>query len=94
MAVTRSTSSTSSGSNSNVLVPVSWKRPQYSQVSGSRFAALEGCLGDLQSPTIHVDPSVHCNIDPSREMPEALRSLGIPGAFVLSFDCSLCEVKF
>uniref|UniRef100_A0A672UQL2 FRY microtubule binding protein n=1 Tax=Strigops habroptila TaxID=2489341 RepID=A0A672UQL2_STRHB len=31
MAVTRSTSSTSSGSNSNVLVPVSWKRPQYSQ---------------------------------------------------------------
>lgn len=38
MAVTRSTSSTSSGSNSNVLVPVSWKRPQYSQV---------GC------PTIH-----------------------------------------
>lgn len=32
MPVTRSTSSTSSGSNSNVLVPVSWKRPQYSQV--------------------------------------------------------------
>lgn len=33
-AVTRSTSSTSSGSNSNnVLVPVSWKRPQSSQVS-------------------------------------------------------------
>lgn len=32
VAVTRSTSSTSSGSNSNVLVPVSWKRPQYSQV--------------------------------------------------------------
>lgn len=31
MAVTRSASSTSSGSNSNVLVPVSWKRPQYSQ---------------------------------------------------------------
>ncbi|XP_026530805.1 protein furry homolog isoform X2 [Notechis scutatus] len=31
MPVTRSTSSTSSGSNSNVLVPVSWKRPQYSQ---------------------------------------------------------------
>ncbi|XP_010154358.1 PREDICTED: protein furry homolog, partial [Eurypyga helias] len=31
VAVTRSTSSTSSGSNSNVLVPVSWKRPQYSQ---------------------------------------------------------------
>lgn len=33
MAVTRSASSTSSGSNSNVLVPVSWKRPQYSQVN-------------------------------------------------------------
>lgn len=33
MAVTRSTSSTSSGSNSNtILVPVSWRRPQYSQV--------------------------------------------------------------
>nr|XP_033804350.1 protein furry homolog isoform X3 [Geotrypetes seraphini] len=31
MSVTRSTSSTSSGSNSNVLVPVSWKRPQSSQ---------------------------------------------------------------
>ncbi|XP_073439281.1 protein furry homolog isoform X3 [Dendrobates tinctorius] len=31
MAVTRSTSSTSSGSNSNALVPVSWKRPQSSQ---------------------------------------------------------------
>ncbi|XP_053433687.1 protein furry homolog-like isoform X2 [Nycticebus coucang] len=30
-AVTRSTSSTSSGSNSNALVPVSWKRPQLSQ---------------------------------------------------------------
>uniref|UniRef100_A0A8B9R890 FRY microtubule binding protein n=2 Tax=Anas platyrhynchos TaxID=8839 RepID=A0A8B9R890_ANAPL len=35
MAVTRSTSSTSSGSNSNVLVPVSWKRPQY--FSGKLF---------------------------------------------------------
>ncbi len=33
IAVTRSTSSTSSGSNSNGLVPVSWKRPQLSQVS-------------------------------------------------------------
>ncbi|MEQ2167848.1 hypothetical protein GOODEAATRI_008190, partial [Goodea atripinnis] len=33
MAVTRSTSSTSSGSNSNtILVPVSWRRPQSSQV--------------------------------------------------------------
>ncbi|XP_075418885.1 protein furry homolog isoform X3 [Tenrec ecaudatus] len=31
MAVPRSTSSTSSGSNSNILVPVSWKRPQHSQ---------------------------------------------------------------
>ncbi|XP_039769737.1 protein furry homolog-like isoform X3 [Ornithorhynchus anatinus] len=31
IAVTRSTSSTSSGSNSNALVPVSWKRPQMSQ---------------------------------------------------------------
>ncbi|XP_039601673.1 protein furry homolog isoform X2 [Polypterus senegalus] len=31
IAVTRSTSSTSSGSNSNVLVPVSWKKPQSSQ---------------------------------------------------------------
>ncbi|KAG8452837.1 hypothetical protein GDO86_004577 [Hymenochirus boettgeri] len=31
MPVTRSTSSTSSGSNSNALVPVSWKRPQTSQ---------------------------------------------------------------
>ncbi|XP_049599048.1 protein furry homolog isoform X7 [Syngnathus scovelli] len=32
MAVTRSTSSTSSGSNSNtILVPVSWRQPQYSQ---------------------------------------------------------------
>ncbi|XP_041344416.1 protein furry homolog-like isoform X3 [Pyrgilauda ruficollis] len=31
IAVTRSTSSTSSGSNSNALVPVSWKRPQPSQ---------------------------------------------------------------
>ncbi|XP_074881617.1 protein furry homolog-like isoform X5 [Buteo buteo] len=31
IAVTRSTSSTSSGSNSNALVPVSWKRPQLSQ---------------------------------------------------------------
>ncbi|KAM9333736.1 protein furry homolog isoform 1-T1 [Pholidichthys leucotaenia] len=32
MAVTRSTSSTSSGSNSNtILVPVSWRRPQLSQ---------------------------------------------------------------
>jgi len=38
MAVTRSTSSTSSGSNSNVLVPVSWKRPQYSQVNSSKIA--------------------------------------------------------
>lgn len=37
MAVTRSTSSTSSGSNSNVLVPVSWKRPQYSQVGSPLF---------------------------------------------------------
>lgn len=34
IAVTRSTSSTSSGSNSNGLVPVSWKRPQLSQVTG------------------------------------------------------------
>ena len=33
IAVTRSTSSTSSGSNSNGLVPVSWKRPQLSQVT-------------------------------------------------------------
>lgn len=34
MAVTRSTSSTSSGSNSNtILVPVSWRRPQSSQVN-------------------------------------------------------------
>lgn len=34
MAVTRSTSSTSSGSNSNtILVPVSWRRPQSSQVT-------------------------------------------------------------
>lgn len=33
MPVTRSTSSTSSGSNSNALVPVSWKRPQSSQVT-------------------------------------------------------------
>lgn len=33
MAVTRSTSSTSSGSNSNTIrVPVSWRRPQSSQV--------------------------------------------------------------
>lgn len=33
IAVTRSTSSTSSGSSSNpVLVPVSWKKPQSSQV--------------------------------------------------------------
>ncbi|KAM5336812.1 protein furry homolog-like isoform 4-T4 [Glossophaga mutica] len=31
IAVTRSTSSTSSGSNSTALVPVSWKRPQLSQ---------------------------------------------------------------
>ncbi|XP_061834044.1 protein furry homolog-like isoform X4 [Nerophis lumbriciformis] len=31
IAVTRSTSSTSSGSNSNGLLPVSWKRPQLSQ---------------------------------------------------------------
>ncbi|XP_041435403.1 protein furry homolog-like isoform X11 [Xenopus laevis] len=31
IAVTRSTSSTSSGSNSNALVSVSWKRPQLSQ---------------------------------------------------------------
>ncbi|XP_018100157.1 FRY microtubule binding protein L homeolog isoform X3 [Xenopus laevis] len=31
LPVTRSTSSTSSGSNSNALVPVSWKRPQTSQ---------------------------------------------------------------
>lgn len=31
IAVTRSTSSTSSGSTSNALVPVSWKRPQLSQ---------------------------------------------------------------
>nr|XP_033801710.1 protein furry homolog-like isoform X6 [Geotrypetes seraphini] len=31
IAVTRSTSSTSSGSNSNALLPVSWKRPQLSQ---------------------------------------------------------------
>lgn len=38
MAVTRSTSSTSSGSNSNVLVPVSWKRPQYSQVNSFKIA--------------------------------------------------------
>lgn len=37
MAVTRSASSTSSGSNSNVLVPVSWKRPQYSQVQKPRL---------------------------------------------------------
>ncbi|RXM97998.1 Protein furry homolog-like [Acipenser ruthenus] len=33
IAVTRSTSSTSSGSNSNGLVPVSWKRPQLSQLN-------------------------------------------------------------
>lgn len=34
MAVTRSTSSTSSGSNSNtILVPVSWRKPQSSQVN-------------------------------------------------------------
>ncbi|PNI60440.1 FRY isoform 6 [Pan troglodytes] len=41
MAVTRSTSSTSSGSNSNVLVPVSWKRPQYSQVIFSSCGDLD-----------------------------------------------------
>ncbi|ELK18720.1 Protein furry like protein [Pteropus alecto] len=41
VAVTRSTSSTSSGSNSNVLVPVSWKRPQYSQVIFSSCGDLD-----------------------------------------------------
>ncbi|KAJ6662355.1 hypothetical protein lerEdw1_012519 [Lerista edwardsae] len=41
MPVTRSTSSTSSGSNSNVLVPVSWKRPQYSQVIFSSCGDLD-----------------------------------------------------
>lgn len=37
IAVTRSTSSTSSGSNSNGLVPVSWKRPQLSQVIDTKM---------------------------------------------------------
>lgn len=49
MAVTRSTSSTSSGSNSNVLVPVSWKRPQYSQVP-SPSSRVGRPLGDLLTP--------------------------------------------
>ncbi|MEQ2264974.1 hypothetical protein XENORESO_000577 [Xenotaenia resolanae] len=41
-AVTHSTSSTSSGSNANnVLVPVSWKRPQYSQVVFSSCGELD-----------------------------------------------------
>lgn len=40
-AVTRSTSSTSSGSTTNnVLVPVSWKRPQSSQVGTSSHSFL------------------------------------------------------
>lgn len=50
VAVTRSTSSTSSGSNSNVLVPVSWKRPQYSQVWSPGLQA-GGELGGLVGPT-------------------------------------------
>ncbi|KAI3373188.1 hypothetical protein L3Q82_006495 [Scortum barcoo] len=42
MAVTRSTSSTSSGSNSNtILVPVSWRRPQSSQVIFSSCGDLD-----------------------------------------------------
>ncbi|KAG2457353.1 FRY protein, partial [Polypterus senegalus] len=41
IAVTRSTSSTSSGSNSNVLVPVSWKKPQSSQVIFSSCGDLD-----------------------------------------------------
>lgn len=40
--VTRSTSSTSSGSTANnVLVPVSWKRPQSSQASSSSHSVTE-----------------------------------------------------
>lgn len=45
VAVTRSTSSTSSGSNSNVLVPVSWKRPQYSQVWSPGLQGWRGARG-------------------------------------------------
>uniref|UniRef100_A0A452F558 FRY microtubule binding protein n=1 Tax=Capra hircus TaxID=9925 RepID=A0A452F558_CAPHI len=55
MAVTRSASSTSSGSNSNVLVPVSWKRPQYSQVKSPRLAGL--------------DRTVICDLGISQESP-------------------------
>ncbi|KAJ8795363.1 hypothetical protein J1605_018378 [Eschrichtius robustus] len=50
IAVTRSTSSTSSGSNSNALVPVSWKRPQLSQVVFSSNEDLE--VGDQQTSLI------------------------------------------
>ncbi|XP_037530317.1 protein furry homolog-like [Nematolebias whitei] len=53
IAVTRSTSSTSSGSNSNGLVPVSWKRPQLSQlVSCGLLETLKFSVLELQE---HLD---------------------------------------
>ena len=59
MAVTRSASSTSSGSNSNVLVPVSWKRPQYSQVKSPRLAGLDRSLGGPLNPAVIRDLGSH-----------------------------------
>ncbi|KAJ7400708.1 hypothetical protein BTVI_102781 [Pitangus sulphuratus] len=56
IAVTRSTSSTSSGSNSNALVPVSWKRPQLSQVVFSSNEDLE--VGDQQTSLISATEEV------------------------------------
>ncbi|KAJ7410468.1 hypothetical protein WISP_108172 [Willisornis vidua] len=56
IAVTRSTSSTSSGSNSNALVPVSWKRPQLSQVVFSSNEDLEA--GDQQTSLISATEEV------------------------------------
>ncbi|PKU31518.1 hypothetical protein llap_18178 [Limosa lapponica baueri] len=56
IAVTRSTSSTSSGSNSNALVPVSWKRPQLSQVVFSSNEDLEA--GDQQTSLISTTEEV------------------------------------
>ncbi|KAH0616207.1 hypothetical protein JD844_027161 [Phrynosoma platyrhinos] len=47
IAVTRSTSSTSSGSNSNALVPVSWKRPQLSQVNDLKRRTREKLMNVL-----------------------------------------------
>ncbi len=52
IAVTRSTSSTSSGSNSNGLVPVSWKRPQLSQVLSTIMNVCHFLINQLKAAII------------------------------------------